>query len=313
MSNNNSKLETTFLGVKMKNPVIAASGTYGYGREYESIIPLETLGGISVKGTTLLPRKGNKPPRIAESSAGMLNAVGLQNPGAEAFIKNDLPFLRQKDIAVIVNISGNTPEEYAELAAKLDIDGVDIIEVNISCPNIKEGGASFGTNPVTAATVTAAVKKATKKPVMIKLTPNVTNIAEIAKTVEAAGADAISLINTLTAMRIDIKTRMPVITNNTGGLSGPAIFPVAVRMVYEAAHAVKIPVCGMGGISSAETAIEMMIAGASSVQVGAAIFADAYTPKRIIDGMTAFCEAQSLENIGLLTGTVKLHEKDLDW
>jgi dihydroorotate dehydrogenase (NAD+) catalytic subunit len=317
-----NKLETTFLGVKMKNPVIAASGAYGYGREYESLIPLETLGGISVKGTTLLPRKGNKPPRIAEGYAGMLNAVGLQNPGSDAFIARELPYLKAKDIAVIVNISGNSPEEYAELAAKLDIPGVDIIEVNISCPNIREGGASFGTNPVTAAMVTAAVKRATKKPVMVKLTPNVTNIKDIALAVEAAGADAISLINTLTAMRIDIKTQKPILSNNTGGLSGPAVFPVAVRMVFEAAHAVKIPVCGMGGISSGSDAVEMILAGASCVQVGAAIFADAFAPKKIIDGMAEYAETatigegedkRQIVNISELVGAAKLNEKDSEW
>jgi dihydroorotate dehydrogenase (NAD+) catalytic subunit len=302
---NKNALETTFLGVTFKNPVIAASGTYGYGREYESILPLETLGGISVKGTTLLERPGNKPPRIAETPSGMLNSVGLQNPGADAFLSRELPYLMTKDIAVIANFSGNTPEEYAELALRLDVPGVDILEVNISCPNIRAGGASFGANPETAAAVTRAVRSATKKPVMVKLTPNVTSIAEIAKAVEAAGADALSLINTVLAMRIDIKTRRPVLRNNCGGLSGPAIFPIAVRMVYEAANAVKIPVCGMGGISTAEDAIEIMMAGASCLQVGAAIFNDSYAPKHIIDGMSSYCENQKLSNIGEIAGTVK--------
>jgi dihydroorotate dehydrogenase (NAD+) catalytic subunit len=302
---NKNPLETTFLGVTFKNPVIAASGTYGYGREYESILPLETLGGISVKGTTLLERPGNKPPRIAETPSGMLNSVGLQNPGVDAFLSRELPYLMTKDIAVIANFSGNTPEEYAELAGKLSVPGVDIMEVNISCPNIRAGGASFGANPETAAAVTKAVRSATKKPVMVKLTPNVTSIAEIAKAVEAAGADALSLINTVLAMRIDIKTRRPVLRNNCGGLSGPAIFPIAVRMVYEAANAVKIPICGMGGISSAEDAVEMMMAGASCVQVGAAIFNDAYAPKNIIDGLSVYCENQSISHIGEIAGIVK--------
>ncbi|MDR0974723.1 MAG: dihydroorotate dehydrogenase [Ruminococcus sp.] len=306
-------LRTEILGVSLKNPVIAASGTYGYGREYESIIPLETLGGISVKGTTLLPRSGNKPPRIAETPSGMLNSVGLQNPGVDAFIENDLPFLIEKDIAVIANFSGNSPEEYAEMAGKLDIPGVDILEVNISCPNLREGGKSFGADPVTAAAVTRAVKKASSKPVMVKLTPNVTSIAEIAKAVEAAGADALSLINTLTAMRIDIKTKKPILGNNTGGLSGPAIFPIAVRMVYEASHAVKIPVCGMGGITSAEDAIEIMMAGAACVQIGAAIFRDAYAPKKIIDGMEKYCQENKLKNISEIVGAVKLNKKDNEW
>jgi dihydroorotate dehydrogenase (NAD+) catalytic subunit len=306
-------LSTTFLGVNLKNPLIAASGTYGYGREYESIIPLETLGGISVKGTTLLPRSGNKPPRIAETPSGMLNAVGLQNPGVDAFIEKDLPFLMKKNIAVIANISGNSPEEYAELARKLDIPGIDILEVNISCPNIREGGLSFGADPATAAAVTKAVKAASKKPVMVKLTPNVTSIVTIAKAVEAAGADALSLINTLTAMRIDIKTRRPILANNTGGLSGPAIFPVAVRMVYEAAHAVKIPVCGMGGITTPEDAVEMMMAGAACVQVGAAIFRDAYAPKKIIGGLEKFCNDNGLTNISEIVGAAKLNERDNEW
>jgi dihydroorotate dehydrogenase (NAD+) catalytic subunit len=306
-------LETVFLGVHFKNPVIAASGTYGYGREYESIIPLETLGGISVKGTTLLPRSGNKPPRIAETPSGMLNSVGLQNPGVDAFLQNELPYLKSKDIAVIANFSGNSPEEYSELAAKLSVPGVDILEVNISCPNIRAGGASFGANAETAAAAVSAVRAATKKPVMVKLTPNVTSIAEISKAVEAAGADAISLINTITAMRIDIKTRRPILGNNTGGLSGPAIFPVAVRMVYEAANAVKIPVCGMGGITSADDAIEMMMAGASCVQVGAAIFNDAYAPKWKVDGLEKYCREQHMANIAKFVGTVKLNERDNEW
>ncbi|MDR0904427.1 MAG: dihydroorotate dehydrogenase [Ruminococcus sp.] len=306
-------LSTTFLGVNFKNPIIAASGTYGYGREYESIIPLETLGGISVKGTTLLPRSGNKPPRIAETPSGMLNSVGLQNPGVDAFIKNDLPYLRSKDIAVIANISGNTPDEYAELARKLDIPGVDIIEVNISCPNIREGGKSFGADPKAAGAVTAAVKAAAGKPVMVKLTPNVTSIVEIAKAVEAAGADALSLINTLTAMRIDIKTKKPILGNNTGGLSGPAIFPVAVRMVYEASRAVKIPVCGMGGIETPEDAIEIMMAGAACVQIGAAIFRDAYAPKKIVDGLGEYCTENGLKNISEIVGSVKFNERDNQW
>jgi dihydroorotate dehydrogenase (NAD+) catalytic subunit len=298
-------LSTSFLGVNFKNPVIAASGTYGYGREYESIIPLETLGGISVKGTTLHERQGNIPPRIAETKSGMLNSVGLQNPGIDAFINRELPFLKTKDIVIIANIAGSTVEEYSEVVSKLDGTDTDIIEVNISCPNVKAGGASFGTDPKIAGAVTRAVRAATKKPIMLKLTPNVTSIAEIAKAVEAEGADGISLINTLLAMRIDIKTRRPVLHNNVGGLSGPAVFPVAVRMVWECARAVKIPICGMGGISTAEDAIEMMMAGASTIQVGAAIFADAYAPKKIIDGLEEFCTKEGISNISEIVGSVK--------
>jgi dihydroorotate dehydrogenase (NAD+) catalytic subunit len=299
------RLCTNFCGVTLKNPVIAASGTYGYGNEYNSLVPLDTLGGISVKGTTLNERPGNIPPRIAETYAGMLNSVGLQNPGSDVFINRELPRLRQTDIAVIANIAGSTVEDYAEIVRKLDGTDVDIIEVNISCPNVKEGGASFGTNTGSAAAVTRAVRAVTTKPLMLKLTPNVTSIKEIAKAVEAEGADAVSLINTVLAMRIDIKTRRPVLHNNVGGLSGPAIFPIAVRMVWEAANAVKIPICGMGGISTSDDAVEMMMAGASCIQVGAAIFADAYAPKRVIDGLEDYCTANGLSNISEIVGAVK--------
>jgi dihydroorotate dehydrogenase (NAD+) catalytic subunit len=298
-------LETNFLGVNFKNPVIAASGTYGYGREYDGLIPLETLGGISVKGTTLHERQGNIPPRIAETPMGMLNSVGLQNPGIDTFINREIPFLKTKDIVIVANIAGSSIDEYAEVVGKLDSTEADIIEVNISCPNVKAGGASFGTDPKIAGAVTRAVRAATKKPIMLKLTPNVTSISEIAKAVEAEGADGISLINTLLAMRIDIKTRRPVLHNNVGGLSGPAVFPVALRMVWECANAVKIPICGMGGISSAEDAIEMMMAGASTIQVGAAIFNDAYAPKKIIDGLEEFCIREGISNISEIVGAVK--------
>jgi dihydroorotate dehydrogenase (NAD+) catalytic subunit len=298
-------LSTNFLGVNFKNPVIAASGTYGYGREYESIIPLETLGGISVKGTTLHERQGNIPPRIAETPMGMLNSVGLQNPGIDTFINRELPFLKTKDIVIVANIAGSSVEEYAEVVSKLDSTDADIIEVNISCPNVKAGGASFGTDPKIAGAVTRAVRAATKKPIMLKLTPNVTSITEIARAVEAEGADGISLINTLLGMRIDIKTRRPVLHNNVGGLSGPAVFPVAVRMVWECSKAVKIPICGMGGISTAEDAIEMMMAGAATIQVGAAIFADAYAPKKIIDGLEEYCIREGIGNISEIVGGVR--------
>jgi dihydroorotate dehydrogenase (NAD+) catalytic subunit len=297
-------LQTNFLGVNFKNPVIAASGTYGYGREYDGLIPLETLGGISVKGTTLHERQGNIPPRIAETRSGMLNSVGLQNPGIDTFINREIPFLKTKDIVTIANIAGSSIEEYAEVVSKLDGTDTDIIEVNISCPNVKAGGASFGTDPKIAGAVTKAVRAATKKPIMLKLTPNVTSITEIAKAVEAEGADGISLINTLLGMRIDIKTRRPVLHNNVGGLSGPAVFPVAVRMVWECSKAVKIPICGMGGISTTEDAIEMMMAGASCIQVGAAIFHDAYAPKKIIDGLEEYCQQEGINNISEIIGTV---------
>lgn len=299
-----SSLSVNFAGVEFKNPVIPASGTFGYGREFEDLYPLSKLGGISVKGTTGTPRNGNPVPRIAETYSGCLNSVGLQNPGIDHFIEHELPYLKQKDTVIIANIAGADIEEYAMIARKLDSTDVDMIEVNISCPNVKAGGAAFGVTTAGAAAVTKAVRAATSKPVMMKLSPNVTDIAEIARAVEAEGADAVSLINTLLGMRIDIRTRRPVLANIMGGLSGPAVFPVAVRMVYQTAKAVKIPVCGMGGISTAEDAVEMMLAGASIVQVGAAIFADPYAPVKIIDGLEEYCSKNNISNITELVGGV---------
>lgn len=300
-----NKLAVNFAGVDFKNPVIPASGTFGYGKEYEEFYPLSTLGGISVKGTTEKLRKGNLPPRIAETPAGMLNSVGLQNPGIDHFISKTLPELKTKGTIIIANMAGSTAEGYREVAEKLDATDVDMIEVNISCPNVKAGGAAFGVSCQGAASITKIVREATKKPVMIKLSPNVTNIAEIAKAVEAEGADAVSLINTLLGMRIDIKSRRPILHNNVGGLSGPAVFPVAVRMVWQVANAVKIPVCGMGGISTWEDAVEMMMAGASTVQVGAAIFADPYAPVKIIEGLERYVEDNHLNSITDIIGAVK--------
>ncbi|MBR6872655.1 MAG: dihydroorotate dehydrogenase [Ruminococcus sp.] len=298
-------LRVTLAGVEFKNPVIPASGTYGYGREYECLYPLSRLGGISVKGTTLHERGGNIPPRIAETPCGMLNSVGLQNGGAEKFIKYELPNLAAKDTRIIANIAGSTVEECAELAAMLNGTAVDMIELNISCPNVKQGGAAFGTDCTVAGAVTKAVREASDKPLMVKLSPNVTSIVDIAKSVEAGGADAVSLINTLLGMRIDIKTRRPVLHNNVGGLSGPAVFPVAVRMVWQVANAVRIPVCGMGGVSTAEDAIEIMMAGASAVQVGAAIFRDPYAPVKIIDGINEWCDQNGVKSVSEIVGTVK--------
>lgn len=298
------RLAVDFCGVRFKNPVIPASGTFGYGREFEEFYPLSTLGGISVKGTTGSKRTGNLPPRIAETPSGCLNSVGLQNPGIDHFIAEELPYLKTKDLAVIANIAGSTADEYEEIARKLDSTDVDIIEVNISCPNVKAGGAAFGVSCSGAAEITKIVRSATNKPVMMKLSPNVTDIAEIARACESEGADAVSLINTLLGMRIDIRTRRPVLRNNTGGLSGPAVFPVAVRMVWQVANAVKIPVCGMGGISSWEDAVEMMMAGARIVQVGAAIFADPMAPVKIIDGLSEYCQANDI-SISKISGTVR--------
>lgn len=300
-----NKLAVNFAGVEFKNPVIPASGTFGYGKEYEEFYPLSRLGGISVKGTTEKLRKGNLPPRIAETPSGMLNSVGLQNPGVDHFIAYELPYLMNKDTVIIANMAGSTADGYREVAEKLDSTDVHMIEINISCPNVKAGGAAFGVSCEGAAQITKIVRQATKKPIMVKLSPNVTNIAEIAKAVEAEGADAVSLINTLLGMRIDIRTKRPILHNNVGGLSGPAVFPVAVRMVWQVANAVKIPVCGMGGISTWEDAVEMMMAGASVIQVGAAIFNDPFAPIKIIDGLEKYAEDNRLNSISDIVGTVK--------
>ncbi|MDE6788804.1 MAG: dihydroorotate dehydrogenase [Ruminococcus sp.] len=298
-------LSVNICGVDFKNPVIPASGVFGYGREYEELFPLNKLGGIATKGTTLNLRKGNLSPRIAETPSGMLNSVGLQNPGIDHFIDTDLPYLLTKNLLILANIAGSTPDECAETAAKLDGTDVHMIELNISCPNVKQGGAAFGTSCEMAAEVTKKVRAATKKPLVVKLSPNVTSIAEIAKAVESAGADAVSLINTLLGMRIDINTGRPILKNNVGGLSGPAVFPVAVRMVWQVANAVKIPVIGMGGVSSGRDAIELMIAGASAVQVGAAIFTDPYAPVKIIDEMNEFLDNKGIKSVRDIIGTVK--------
>ena len=300
-----NRLNVNFCGVDFKNPIVPASGTYGYGREYECLYPLSTLGGISVKGTTLHRREGNPAPRVAETPSGMLNSVGLQNGGVDKFLSYELPNLVTKDTRIIANIAGSTIEECAELAAKLKGSDIDMIELNISCPNVKQGGAAFGTDCNIAGAVTKAVKDNSDKPVMVKLSPNVTSIVDIAKSVEAHGADAVSLINTLLGMRIDINTGRPILKNNVGGLSGPAVFPVAVRMVWQVANAVNIPVCGMGGVSTWEDAVEIMMAGASLVQVGAAIFNDPFAPVKIIDGLQKFCEDKGINNISEIVGTVK--------
>ena len=298
-------LRVNVAGVQFKNPVIPASGCFGYGREYEQFYPLSRLGGISVKGTTRFERMGNEGPRVAETPSGMLNSVGLQNGGVEKFLSYELPNLKTKGTRIIANIAGSTVEESGELASMLNGSGVDMIELNISCPNVKQGGAAFGTDCTIAGQVTKAVRDATDIPLMVKLSPNVTSITDIAKSVEANGADAVSLINTLLGMRIDIKTRRPVLKNNVGGLSGPAVFPVAVRMVWQVANAVKIPVVGMGGIASAEDAVEMMMAGASAVQVGAAIFADPFAPIKAIDGLEKWCDENGIERLSDIVGTVQ--------
>lgn len=298
-------LSVNVAGVEFKNPVIPASGVFGYGREYEEFYPLSKLGGIATKGTTGQTRTGNLSPRIAETPMGMLNSVGLQNPGIDKFIETELPNLMQKGTVIIANIAGSTPEECAEVASKLDSTDVHMIELNISCPNVKQGGAAFGVSCKGASSVTSLVRKATKKPLIVKLSPNVTDITSIAKSVEAEGADAVSLINTLLGMRIDINTGRPILRNNCGGLSGPAVFPVAVRMVWQTANAVNIPVIGMGGISSGRDAIEMMMAGASAVQVGAAIITDPFAPVKIIDEMNAFLDEKGIKSVKDIIGSVK--------
>ena len=299
-------LSVNLAGMTMKNPVVVASGTFGFGREYGEFFDLSELGGICVKGLTAARREGNPAPRIAETPMGILNSVGLQNPGVDAFIDTELPFLRQFDTRVIANISGNTPEEYGEMCDKLSAAGVDMIEVNISCPNVKAGGLAYGTRPELAAEVTEMAKKhAGSVPIMVKLSPNVTDITEIARAVEGAGADAVSLINTLRGMRIDVNTRRPVLHMNTGGLSGPAVLPVAVRMVWEVSNAVSIPVLGMGGISKGEDAAQMMLAGATAVAVGTALFADPFAPIKVRDGLAAIAEKQGLSTVAELTGGVK--------
>lgn len=298
-------LSVKIAGIEFNNPLIAASGTFGFGREYGELYPLEKLGGISCKGITLKRRDGNPVPRVAETPSGMLNAVGLQNPGVDAFIKNDLPWLKTQNTVVIANIAGNTPEEYCEMAEKLSDTEVDMIEMNISCPNVKSGGVQFGTSCESVGAITDAVRKHCTKPLIVKLSPNVTDIISIAKSAEASGADAISMINTLTGMRIDINTRRPIIRNNTGGMSGPAVFPIAVRMVWQAANAVNIPIIGMGGISTWQDAVEMLIAGASALQIGTVFFSDPYAPIKINEGINRFLDENGLKSVGELTGTIK--------
>ena len=298
-------LRVNVAGVEFANPLIAASGTFGFGREYAELYPLSELGGISCKGTTLRERPGNPAPRVTETPSGMLNAVGLQNPGVDHFIKYDLPWLRQQNTKIIANLAGSGADEYFEMAAKLDETDIDMIELNISCPNVKAGGAQFGTSVEGVSEITKGVRKNTKKPLMVKLSPNVTDISEMAVAAEASGADAVSLINTLTGMRIDINTGRPIIRNNTGGLSGPAILPVAIRMVWQTASKVKIPVVGLGGISTWQDVVEMMLAGASAVQIGTALFTDPYAPLKITKGLNAFLDAKGIKSVTELTGGIK--------
>lgn len=300
-------LSVDLAGIKMKNPVTVASGTFGYGREYSDFFDLSRLGGIITKGTSLKPRNGNKSPRICETASGMLNSIGLQNPGVEYFAENDLPFLRKFDTAVIVNACGSSIDEYVELCKvlnKLDIDGV---ELNLSCPNVKAGCMAFGNSYDGVKEVTSQVRKVLDKPLIVKLTPNVTDIAGIAKGAEDGGADGVSLINTLLGMKIDIDKRRPILANNTGGLSGPAIKPVAVRMVYQVAQAVNIPILGMGGIVNGDDAVEFMLAGARAVSIGAGNFIDPYTSVETVNGIEKYMIKHSIDDINSIIGSVKMN------
>lgn len=296
-----------FAGIEMKNPVTVASGTFGYGREFSQFFDLSKLGGIITKGTSLKPKSGNKPPRVCETASGMLNSIGLQNPGVEYFAENDLPFLRQYDTAIIVNACGSTIDEYVELCKILNTLDIDGVELNLSCPNVKKGCMAFGNTYDGVKEVTSQVRKVLDKPLIVKLTPNVTNIAEIAKAIEDAGADGVSLINTLLGMKIDINKRKPVLANNTGGLSGPAIKPVAVRMVYQVAQAVKIPILGMGGIVNGEDAIEFMLAGASAISIGAGNFISPTTSIDTIKQIEEYMKKNNIEDINEIVGKVEMN------
>lgn len=297
-------LSVNIAGVTFPNPIIAASGTYGFGECYTDLYPMSRLGGISCKGLTLEQKDGNPPSRTAETPSGMLNAVGLQNPGVKAFISFYLPRMKKEGNVIIANLAGATIDDYVQAAELLDESSADMIELNISCPNVKAGGATWGISCDGAAAVTKAVRAATTKPLIVKLTPNVTSISDIAKAVEAEGADSVSVINTLLGMRIDTRTRKPIIHNNVGGLSGPAIFPVALRMVWQVANAVKIPVIGLGGVSTANDVVEMMLAGASAVQMGTAMFTDPYAPLKAIEGLEKYLADNGIFAARELTGKV---------
>jgi len=297
--------KVTIAGVEFKNPVMTASGTFGSGMEYGEFVDLNRLGAVVTKGVANIPWPGNPTPRVAETYGGMLNAIGLQNPGIDVFIERDIPFLKQYDTKIIVNVCGKSVEDYCEVVEKLGDQPVDMLEINVSCPNVKEGAIAFGQKADALFNITKEIKKYAKQPVIMKLSPNVTDITEMAKAAEAAGADAVSLINTLTGMKIDVHRRKFAIANKTGGLSGPAIKPVAVRMVYQVANAVKIPIIGMGGIANAEDALEFMLAGATAVSIGAMNFVNPYTTVETIDGIEAYMKRYGVEDINELIGAVK--------
>lgn len=299
------KTQVNIAGVELKNPVMTASGTFGSGMEYGEFVDLNRLGAVVTKGVANVPWPGNPTPRVAEVYGGMLNAIGLQNPGIDVFLERDVPFLRQYDTRIVVNVCGKTVEDYLEVVERLADAPVDMLEINVSCPNVKEGAIAFGQNADSLYRITSAIRKKAARPIIMKLSPNVTDITEMAKAAEAAGTDAISLINTLTGMKIDIHRRTFLLANKTGGMSGPAIKPVAVRMVYQCAQAVKIPIIGMGGILTAEDALEFIMAGATAVAVGAANFFNPYATQEILTGIEAFMQKEGVEDIRELTGCVK--------
>jgi len=298
-------VQVNLAGVILKNPIMTASGTFGSGAEYSEFVDLSRLGAVVTKGVANVAWPGNPTPRIAETASGMLNAIGLQNPGIDVFCERDIPFLKQFDTKIIVNVCGKTEEDYCAVVERLGNEDIDMMEINISCPNVKEGGIAFGQDPKAVEAITAAVKRYAKQPVIMKLSPNVADITVMAKAAEAGGADVLSLINTLTGMKIDINKRCFAIANKTGGLSGPAIKPVAVRMVYQVANAVKLPVIGMGGIATAEDALEFIMAGATAMSVGTANFVNPYATVEIVDGIEQYMQENKIEDIQELTGVVK--------
>lgn len=297
--------KVSIAGVELKNPITVASGTFGSGMEYDEFVDLNLLGAVTTKGVANVPWPGNPTPRVAETYGGMMNAIGLQNPGIDTFVKRDIPFLKEKDTKIIVNVCGKSTEDYLDVVEQLGDEPVDLLEINVSCPNVKEGGIAFGQDPKALYDITKAIKAKAKQPIIMKLSPNVTDITEMAKAAEAAGSDALSLINTLTGMKIDVKRRTFAVANKTAGVSGPAIHPIAVRMVYQVANAVKLPIIGMGGVMNTEDALEMIMAGATAVAVGTANFHNPYATVEIIKGIEEYMQANGVDDINSLIGCVK--------
>ena len=297
--------KVSIAGVELKNPITVASGTFGSGMEYDEFVDLNLLGAVTTKGVANIPWPGNPTPRVAETYGGMMNAIGLQNPGIDTFVKRDIPFLKEKDTKIIVNVCGKSTEDYLDVVERLGDEPVDLLEINVSCPNVKEGGIAFGQDPKALYDITKAIKAKAKQPIIMKLSPNVTDITEMAKAAEAAGSDALSLINTLTGMKIDVKRRAFAVANKTAGVSGPAIHPIAVRMVYQVANAVKLPIIGMGGVMNTEDALEMIMAGATAVAVGTANFHNPYATVEIIKGIEEYMQANGVDDINTLIGCVK--------